>query len=81
MVIPKLENIFGMFGIPLLKSGYGPPFNGHEFTKFARQFGFKHRKATPLWPEANGEAERFVRTFRKLLHTPSSWKRNMNYFL
>ena len=60
-VIPKLDRIFAAYGIPkVVKSNNGPPFNGHEFAQFANYLGFKHRKVTPLWPEANGEVERFM---------------------
>ena len=44
----------------VVKSDNGPPFNGHEFAQFADYLGFKHRRVTPLWPEANGEVERFM---------------------
>ena len=43
--------------------------------------GFKHRKVTPLWPEANGEVERFIKTFGKVLRTTTSWKQQMYQFL
>ena len=49
----------------MVKSDNGPPFNGDEFAKFAQVLGFKHRKATPLWPSANGEVERFVNTLHQ----------------
>ena len=48
-VVPKLDAIFSRQGVPdILKSGNGPPFNGHEFKNFADYVGFKHRKITPL---------------------------------
>lgn len=82
VVLPKLDKAFSQFGVPkILKSDNGPPFNGHEFTKFSKLFGFKHRKVTPLWPEANGEAERFMRTLKKFLHASSCWKKDLNAFL
>ena len=59
----------------------GPPFNGHEFAQFADYLGFKHRRVTPLWPEANGEVERFMKTFGKELRTTSNWKQQMYQFL
>lgn len=60
---PKLEHIFSTFGIlETVKSDNGPPFNSENFKVFSEQYGFKHRKITPLWPEANGEVERFMRT-------------------
>ncbi|XP_028416022.1 uncharacterized protein K02A2.6-like [Dendronephthya gigantea] len=58
--IPKLDRIFATHGIPdVMKSDNGPPFSGHEFAKYAKEKGFQHRRITPLWPAANGEAERF----------------------
>ena len=33
------------------------------------QSGFRHRKITPLCPESNGEAERFIQTLKKYFHT------------
>ena len=67
-VIPILDDIFSMFGIPgVLRTDNGPPFNGHEFAQFATYLGFRHRKITPLWPRANGEAERFMRTIGKVV--------------
>ena len=36
---------------------------------------------TPLWPEANGEAERFGKTFKKVLHTTTDWQKEMHTFL
>ncbi|GFR80235.1 transposon Ty3-G Gag-Pol polyprotein [Elysia marginata] len=85
-VIPKINQIFARFGTPIvLKSDNGPPFNGTEFAAFAKKLGFHHRKITPLWPEANGEAERFVRTVNKFIHTCESenvsWKEELPNFL
>ena len=49
--------------------------------EFAEYLGFKHRKVTSLWPEANGEVERFMKTFGKVLRTTTSWKQQMYQFL
>ena len=68
-VIPMLDQLLATFGTPrIVKSDNGPPFNGEEFAKFARVLGFRHRKVTPLWPRANGEVERFVKTGAKEMH-------------
>ena len=62
-VIPRLDKIFAEFGVPVsLKTDNGPPFNSHEFKTYASITGFRHRRITPLWPQANGETERFMRT-------------------
>lgn len=76
-VIPKLDQLFATFGTPrVVKSDNGPPFNGDEFAKFARVLGFRHRKVTPLWPRANGEVERFVKTLKKCIKAAKTEGRN-----
>lgn len=67
-VLPKLDKIFSTFEISeVVKSDNEPPFQGHTFYKFANFMGFKHRKITPLWPKANGEAKQFMRTLGKAI--------------
>jgi transposase InsO family protein len=85
-VLPKLDAIFSRQGIPdVLKSDNGPPFNGTEFESYAKHCGFTHRKITPYWPQANGEAERFMRTLQKSIRAAiiekRNWKQAMNQFL
>ena len=81
-VIPHLDRIFSTFGIPkVLRSDNGPPFNSAEFKQFAAHLGFEHRKITPRWPEANGEAERFMRTLKKAFRTATAWKQELYSFL
>ena len=84
--IPKLDAIFARQGIPdVLKSDNGPPFNGTDFKNFAEHLGFQHRKITPLWPRANGEAERFMTTLEKCIRAATvehkNWKQELNKFL
>ena len=68
--IPILDKVFSEYGIPAtLRSDNGPPFNSHEFSAFAKNLGFTHRKITPLWPKANGICERFMRNIGKVLKT------------
>ena len=72
-MIPKLDNIFSTFGIPKkIRSDNGPPFNGNEFANFADELGIVHRKVMPLWPEANGEVERFMQTLGKTIRTAAA---------
>ena len=81
-MIPKLDRIFAAYGVPqVVKSNNGPPFNGVEFAQFAKYLGFKHRKVSPLWPEANGEVERLIEIFGKVLRTTANWKQEMYQFL
>ena len=70
-VIPRLDKIFAEFGVPVsLKTDNCPPFNSHEFKTYASISGFRHRRIIPLWPQANGETERFMRTVKSLLKLP-----------
>ncbi|KAJ8043932.1 hypothetical protein HOLleu_11257 [Holothuria leucospilota] len=65
-VIPELDKIFSRHRIPkVVRTNNGPPMNSEDFSKFANYLGFTQRKCTPLWPHANGEAERFIRTLVK----------------
>ena len=66
-VIPKLDRIFSSLGIPLIVgSDNRPPFNGHDFLNFSTYLGFKHDRKTPKNPQANDEAEQFMRVLKKL---------------
>ena len=77
-VIPKLDRIFAAYVVPeVVKTDNGE----HEFVQFADYLGFVFRKVTPLWPEANGEVERFMRSFGKVLRTTTNWKQLMYQFL
>lgn len=85
-VIPKLDHMFAMFGVPeIVKSDNGPPFNGKDFAYFAEVMGFKHRKVTPYWPQANGEIERFVKTLKKSVQVAKletkNWRKELQHFL
>ena len=85
-VVPKLDSIFAVHGTPrVMRTDNGPPFNGAEFASFAEYLDFKHRKVTPLWPQANGEVERMMRNLKKLYRTAKTeqqnWKQALNKYL
>lgn len=85
-VIPVMDKIFSMFGIPkIVKTDNGPPFNSDRFSKFAEYLGFHHRKITPFWPQANGSAERFMQTLGKALRIAGTiqipWRQQLCLFL
>lgn len=67
-VIPRLDRIFSMFGIPsVCRTDSGPPFNGNEMHQFSIQMGFKHRRVTPLHPRANSHVEKFMSPLQKAI--------------
>ena len=63
-----LERHFSIFGTPYVyKSDNGSPFQSHDFAEFAKHWGFRHQKITPLWPRANAEVESFMKKLGKVL--------------
>jgi len=85
-VIPHFDAIFARQGVPeIVKSDNGPPFNGYQFARWSQVVGFTHRKITPLWPRANSEAERFMRTMKKAIRASmverGSWRQELYRFL
>jgi transposase InsO family protein len=68
-----------------VRTDNGPAFRSKEFTDIAQQLGFKHIKVTPLWPQANGLAESFMKNLGKVIKTAFidriSWKTRLTEFL
>ena len=47
----KLESVFSLHGNPeVIVSNNGPPYNSHDWKKFARKKGFEARHSTPEHP-------------------------------
>ena len=81
-VEPVLEKLFSIFGSPIVyKTDNGSPFQSYKFAEFAKQWGFKHRKITPLWPRANGGAESFMKKLGKVIKNAKISKINKNELL
>ena len=57
-VIPKFDQIFATYGIPVkIKTDNGPPFQSEEIDRYMKIWGIRHKRITPLWPPGNAEAE------------------------
>ena len=85
-VIPKMDKTFASLGIPVsVSSDNGPPFNSQDFSDFSNYLGFCHERKTPLNPQANAEAEQFMRVLKKLYQisklTGSNFKQEVYRFL
>ena len=67
-MIPKMDRIFATHGIPrVAKSDNGPPFASEEIKVYMEEKGIKHSRITPLWPQANSEAENFMKPVTKAI--------------
>ena len=83
---PALERIFPAHGIPEgLKTDDGSLLQGQAFHEFAMEKSFHHGKITPLWPEANGHAENFMKNLGKVGRTTRSqgkdWRTELYVFV
>ena len=64
--IPVITWVFQPFGIPEdYKSDNGPPLTVLKYRKYVQEEGFKHRKVTLEWSEANGDVERHMQRIKK----------------
>ena len=71
--IMALRRLFATHGIPeQIVSDNGPQFASSDFAKFAASNGIKHTFSSPYHPASNGEAERFVRTFKEAMKVARS---------
>ena len=85
-IIPKLDRIFATHGIPVvLRSDNGPPFSSYEIKRYMKEKGIDHKKITLLWPQANSEAEGFMKPLTKAIrsvHTEGKqWTNHLYDFL
>ncbi|CAH8593606.1 unnamed protein product [Schistosoma haematobium] len=66
--IMKLRQLFSRFGVPdVLVTDNGTQFTSSIFSDFCKRFGVKHVRSPPYHPQSNGQAERFVDTFKRAL--------------
>ena len=81
-VISALKTMFARFGIPTeLVSDNGPQFSSYQFKQFAEAWDFEHVTTSPRYPQANGQIERTVQTFKKLLKKCEKAKTDLSIVL
>ena len=63
-----MKSIIARHGIPEeIITDNEPQFAAAKFKQFADKYGFRHKTSSPHYPQANGEAERAVKTIKQLL--------------
>ena len=66
--IKELGKIFSQHGYPkMLVSDNGTQFASKEFEEYCQSHGINHVRSPPYQPHCNGQAERFVDTFKRAL--------------
>jgi hypothetical protein len=85
-VTNRLDRIFAVHGIPPeIYSDNGPPFASDAVKKFMRDRRINHRLVTPYWPQANVEAESFMKPLGKAVKAAKMegkyWKAELHGFL
>ena len=71
-----MGRIFATHGIPRkIRTDNGPPFNEDEFKRYMKVPGIEWKTSTPLWPQANGNAESIMKPIGKVIKTATCIKR------
>ena len=77
--IEKLRDMFARYGLPeRLVSDNGPQFTSSEFATFMKRNGIKHILVAPYHPRSNGQAERFVQTFKQFFKAEGKTSASLN---
>ena len=67
-VIRAMKRNFARHGIPdKCITDNGPQFDSHEYSSFAREYGFTMIKSSPYYSRANGKAESAVKIAENIL--------------
>ncbi|XP_062557492.1 uncharacterized protein K02A2.6-like [Armigeres subalbatus] len=63
--IEKMREFFATFGLPsILVTDRGTQFTSDQFQLFLKKNGIVHKMGAPYHPATNGQAERYVQTFK-----------------
>ena len=75
-----LMKIFAVQGLPeQLVADNGSQFISEEFTEFCKLRGFNNCYVTPCRSQADGQAERFIQTFKKCMNKIAKNSKNIDY--
>lgn len=82
LTIDLLRDLFARHGIPQqLVSDNGPQFTSEEFRHFMKMNGVRHSMSSPYHPRTNGQAERFVQSFKQAMKNAKEDDRSLQHKL
>lgn len=77
-VIKEFRNIFASYGISkILVTDNGRTFISEEFKYFLKDCGITHKCTAPYNPATNGQAKRFIQTFKNALKRANANENNL----
>ena len=84
--IRAFEKVFARHGLPdTIKSDNGSPFQSKDVKDYLTTQGIHHHRVTPLWPQANGKVEGFMKPMGKAIRAAwaesRDWQRELFAFL
>ena len=85
-IIKSMKYSFATHGIPAKAvTDNGSQFVSRETKNYFTMNGIQHRRVTPYWPRANGQAERLFKTLKKTIKTAmlegTPWTEALNNYL
>ena len=76
--IDALQQIFAIEGLPdTIVTDNGTQFVSNVFEQFCAKFNIKHLTSPVFHPASNGEAERFVQTFKRGVDKNVKWRKSL----
>ena len=68
--VEVLRSLFARYGLPkTIVTDNGTQFTSSVFESFCRNNGISHKRSAPYHPSTNGEAVRFVQSFKTGMKT------------
>ena len=85
-IVKLLLQAFSTHGFPLhITTDNAPNLVSVDLKEFCEEFGIKHHRTLPYWPQGNSEVERFYKTLGKFVKTCNSegrvWQTEISKFL
>ena len=79
-IIKYLKQCFSTHGYPsTIVTDNASNFTSIDISEFCEMYSINHHKATPYWPQANSEIERFYETLSKFVKTLTAEGRNWEH--